>query len=100
MIKSVDRQYDDRFAKDGPKNGGTLNIRIPNRYSVTTSRTATTGGDNTTEQSTALVVATQKHVSMGFYSSELALSLDDFSSRYLKPAMSVLASDIAQAVAT
>lgn len=100
VLQCVDRQYDPRFAKEGAKNGGTLNIRIPNRYSVTTSRTATTGGDNTTEQSTALVVATQKHVSMGFYSSELALSLDDFSSRYLKPAMSVLASDIAQAVAT
>jgi hypothetical protein len=79
MIKAVDRQYDDRFARDGGKNGGTLQIRLPNRYSVTSSRTATTGGDNTVELSTALVVATQKHVSMGFYSSELALSLDDFS---------------------
>jgi hypothetical protein len=100
MIKAVDRQYDDRFARDGGKNGGTLQIRLPNRYSVTSSRTATTGGDNTVELSTALVVATQKHVSMGFYSSELALSLDDFSSRYLKPAMSVLASDISASVAT
>jgi hypothetical protein len=99
-LKKVNRQYDDRFAQTGAKNGGTLNIRLPNRYSVTTGRTATTGGDNTTEQSTALVVATQKHVSMGFFSSELTLSLDDFSSRYLKPAMSVLASDIALSVNT
>jgi hypothetical protein len=99
-IKAVNRQYDDRFAKDGAKNGGTLQIRLPNRYSVTTGRTATTGGDNTTELSTALVVGTQKHVSMGFFSSELSLSLDDFSSRYLKPAMSVLASDIAASVGT
>jgi hypothetical protein len=92
VIRKVDRQYDDRFAKDGAKNGGNLLIRIPNRYSVTTGRTATTGGDNTVETSTTLTVATQKHVSMGFFSSELTLSLDDFSSRYLKPAMSVLAS--------
>lgn len=98
VIKAVDRQYDDKFAKTGAKNGGTLNIRLPNRYSVTTSRTATTGGDDTTERSTALVVATQKHVSMGFFSSELTLSLDDFSERYLKPAMSVLASNIAASV--
>lgn len=99
-IKAVNRQYDDRFAKEGAKNGGTLQIRLPNRYSVTTGRTATTGGDNTTENTTALVVGTQKHVSVGFYSSELTLSLDDFSSRILKPAMSVLASDIAAAVGT
>lgn len=98
VLKKVNRQYDSSFAATGAKNGGTLNIRLPNRYSVTSSRTATTGGDNTTELSTALVVATQKHVSMGFFSSELSLSLDDFSSRYLKPAMSVLASDIASAV--
>lgn len=99
-IRSVNRQYDDRFATTGAKNAGTLNIRLPNRYSVTTGRTATTGGDNTVETSTALVVATQKHVSMGFFSSELTLSLDDFSSRYLKPAMSVLASTIAADTAT
>lgn len=94
-IRKVNRQYDDRFATTGAKNGGNLLIRLPNRYSVTTGRTATTGGDNTVETSTTLTVATQKHVSMGFFSSELTLSLDDFSSRYLKPAMSVLASTIA-----
>jgi hypothetical protein len=97
-LRSVNRQYDDRFGATGAKNGGTLNIRLPNRYSVTSGRTATTGGDNTVETSTALVVATQKHVSMGFFSSELTLSLDDFSSRYLKPAMSVLASTISSDV--
>lgn len=97
-LRKVNRQYDDRFGATGAKNGGTLNIRLPNRYSVTTGRTATTGGDNTVETSTALVVGTQKHVSMGFFSSELTLSLDDFSARYLKPAMSVLASTISQDV--
>lgn len=100
IIRAVNRQYDDRFATTGAKNGGTLQIRIPNRYSVTTGRTATTGGDNTVETTTSLVVATQKHVSMGFFSSELTLSLDDFSSRYIRPAISVLASTIAADVAT
>jgi hypothetical protein len=93
-LRKVNRQYDASFGATGAKNGGTLNIRLPNRYSVTSSRTAATGGDNTTELSTALVVGTQKHVSMGFFSSELTLSLDDFSARYLRPAMSVLASTI------
>lgn len=97
-LRKVNRQYDDRFAQSGAKNGGNLLIRVPNRYSVTTGRTATTGGDNTTETTTTLSPATQKHVSMGFYSSELTLSLDDFSQRYLRPAMSVLASTISSDV--
>jgi hypothetical protein len=96
IIKAVNRQYDDRFGNTGGKNGGTLQIRLPNRYAVTSGRTATSGGENTNELTTALVVGTQKHVSMGFFSSELTLSLDDFSSRYIKPAISVLASTIAQ----
>lgn len=98
IIKSVNRQYDDRFAREGAKNGGTLQIRLPNRYTVGTGRTITP--QDTTEQTTALVVGTQKHVPVQFYSSELTLSLDDFSSRILKPAMSVLASTVAADVAT
>lgn len=99
VIKAVNRQYDDRFAREGAKNGGTLQIRIPNRYSVTNGRTATTGGGDTTELTTSLVVGTQRHVSVGFFSSELTLSLDDFSQRIIQPAISVLASNIASEVA-
>lgn len=98
VIKTVNRQYDDRFAKTGAKNGGTLQIRLPNRYTVGTGRTITP--QDTLEQTTSLVVATQKHVPVQFYSDELTLSLDDFSDRILKPAMSVLASTVAADVAT
>ena len=97
-ISAVNRQYDDRFAVTGAKNGGTLQIRLPNRYTVGSSRTVTPA--DTTEQTVALTVGTQKNVAVQFYSSELTLSLDDFSSRILKPAMSVLASDIAASVGT
>lgn len=97
ILKSVDRQYDDRFAVKGAKNGGQLEIRLPNRYTVGTGRTITP--QDTVEQTTTLVVATQKHVPVQFFSSELSLSLDDFSKRILKPAMSVLASAVAADVA-
>lgn len=97
IIHAVNRQYDDRFAQTGAKNGGTLQIRLPNRYTVGTGRTITP--QDTTELTTSLVVATQKHVPVQFFSSELTLSLDDFSTRILKPAMSVLASNIAADVA-
>lgn len=97
ILKAVNRQYDDSFAKTGAKNGGTLKVRLPNRYTVGTGRTISP--QDTTELSTSLVVATQKHVPVQFYSSELTLSIDDFSERILKPAMSVLASNVAADVA-
>lgn len=97
ILKKVDRQFDDDFGKEGHKNAGNLLIREPNRYTVGTGRTITP--QDTTEVSTTLAVATQKNVPVQFFSSELTLSLDDFSDRILKPAMSVLASDIAKSVA-
>lgn len=97
-LKCVSRQYDDRFAKTGSKNGGTLQIRIPNRYTVGTGRTITPQA--TVEQTTALVVGTQKHVACDFFSDDLTLSLDDFSTRILKPAMSILASTVSADVST
>lgn len=98
LIRNVNRQYDDRFARAGAKNGGTLQIRLPNRYTVGTGRTITP--QDTTEQITPLVVGTQKHVPVQFFSSELTLSLDDFSQRILQPAISVLASTVAADIGT
>jgi len=49
---------------------------------------------DTSETSTTLQIATQKGVDLTFSSAELTLSLDDFSSRILEPAMSVLAANI------
>jgi hypothetical protein len=97
ILKKVDRQYDDQIGTDGHKNGGTLLIREPNRYTVSTGRTIT--AQDTTEVTTSVVVGTQKNVPVQFYSDQLKLSIDDFSARILKPAMSVLASDIAKSVA-
>lgn len=98
IIKAVNRQYDDRFATTGAKNGGTLNIRLPNRYTVGSGRTITP--QDTVEQTTALTVGTQKHVPIQFFSDELTLSLDDFSERILQPAISVLASTVAADIGT
>lgn len=89
FIGTIERQYDDSFARDGAKIGDTLKIRLPNKYTVGTGTTITP--QDTTEQSVSLVVGTQKHVPMQFFTSELTLSLDDFSERILDPAMAVLA---------
>jgi hypothetical protein len=92
FIGSINRQYDDSFAKTGAKIGDSLKIRLPNQYTVRTG--ANLSAQDTTESSTTLQVATQKGVDVTFSSAELALSLDDFSARILEPAMSVLAANI------
>lgn len=92
FVGTIDRQYDDSFAKAGAKIGTTLKIREPNQYTVRTGKTIDV--QETEETSQTLTVATQKGVDMNFSSAELTLSLDDFSKRILEPAMSVLAANI------
>ena len=92
FIGTINRQYDSSFAKEGAKIGSDLKIRLPNEYTVRTGRAIST--QNTAETSTTLTVATQKGVDVNFTSSELTLSLDQFSDRILKPAMTVLAANI------
>lgn len=92
FVGSIERQYDDSFAKDGAKIGDSLKIRLPNQYTVRTG--AALQAQDTTESSVTLQVATQKGVDLNFTSTELTLSLQDFSDRVLEPAMSVLAANI------
>lgn len=92
FVGSINRQYDDSFAKTGAKIGDSLKVRLPNQYTVRTGANLST--QDTTEQSTTLQVATQKGVDTTFSSAELTLSLDDFAERILEPAMSVLAANI------
>lgn len=92
FIGNINRQYDSSFAKDGAKIGDSLKIRLPNQYTVRTGAALST--QDTTETSTTLQIATQKGVDTTFSSSELTLSLQDFSDRVLEPAMSVLAANI------
>jgi hypothetical protein len=92
FIGSMNRGYDDAYAKKGAKIGDTLRIRLPNEYTVRTGMTM--AAQNTAEQKVDLVVNNVKGVDLNFTSEELALSLDDFSERILDPAMSVLATNI------
>ncbi|MGZ5053308.1 MAG: P22 phage major capsid protein family protein [Methylobacter sp.] len=93
FIGTVDRQYDDSFAKTGAKIGTSLRVRRPNQYTRTQGSRVMDVQDNT-EATTSITVATQDHVDMRFNSAELALSLDELSKRYIEPAVAVLASGI------
>jgi hypothetical protein len=96
FVANVNRQYDSSFANGGAspsgKIGPTLTIRKPNQYTVRTGAVIST--QDQSEQTTTLTVSTQKGVDMNFTTQELTLTIDEFSARYIKPAMAVLASNI------
>lgn len=93
FLGTVDRQYDDSFAKTGGKIGSALRIRKPNQY-VRTQGSRVMDVQDQDEGSITVTVATQDHVDMRFNSAELALSIDEISKRYIEPAVKVLVSGI------
>ena len=98
FIGTINRQFDSSFGQSGGKHGTTLRIRLPEQFSVTTGRAIDV--QDSTEVSTTLTVATQKHVAMRFNSQELWSDIDDFSRRKIEPAVSVLVSDVENDVLT
>ena len=58
FVGTINRSYDDRFAKSVAKIGDSLSIRKPNQYTVRTG--AALSSQDVVEQSVTLQVATQK----------------------------------------
>jgi len=92
LSRNINRQYDDSFAKEGAKIGANLRIRLPDRALVTEGAALQVQDDN--EPFTTLAISSQKHIGVNFTTAEMALSLDDFAERVLKPRISQLASSI------
>jgi len=96
FIQNLDRQYDNRFGVEGAKIGTQLLIRLPNDYVVRTGPAVSL--NDTNEQSTTLVVSTQKGVDVDFTTAERTLSMDDYSERVLAPMINNLAGDVAATI--
>ena len=94
FLKGVNRQYSDEFAQRGAKIGSTVNVRKPNKYFVRKGPVMQTQG--TTETYVPLTLNTQWGTDVSFSSTELTLSLDDFSKRILTPAMARIAAQMDQ----
>ena len=88
----VDRNYDDQFSVTGAKIGATLNVRRPGRFVGTTGPALNVEDFN--ETSVPVTLSTQFHVDTQFTSQDLALSLDAFSDRILKPAVAAIANKV------
>jgi len=92
FTSEVDRNYDDQFAVVGAKIGNTLNVRRPGRFIGTTGPALNVEDFN--ETSVPVTLSTQFHVDTQFTTQDLALSLDMFSDRVLKPAIAAIANKI------
>ena len=92
FTSEVDRNYDDQFAVVGAKIGNTVNIRRPGRFIGTVGPALNVEDFN--ETSVPVTLSTQFHVDTQFSTQDLALSLDMFSDRVLKPAVATIANRI------
>lgn len=92
FTSEINREYDDQFAVAGAKIGNTLNVRRPGRFIGTTGPALNVEDFN--ETSVPVTLSTQFHVDTQFTTQDLALSLDMFSDRVLKPAIAAIANKI------
>jgi hypothetical protein len=90
--RSVNKSYSKDFAKRGAKIGDSEKIRKPVLFTV--SDGATLSNQDVTEDYQTLTIDSQKHVAFRFTSKELALSVDEFSERYLKSAALALVNKV------
>ena len=92
FTSECDRNYDDQFAVVGAKIGATVNVRRPGRFIGTTGPALNV--EDLNETSVPVTLSTQFHVDTQFTTQDLALSLDMFSDRILKPAVAAIANKI------
>jgi hypothetical protein len=92
FTSEVNREYDDQFAVAGAKIGQTVNVRKPARFIGTTGPNLAVEDFN--ETSVPVTLNTQFHVDTQFSTADLALSLDMFSDRVIKPGVAAIANKI------
>lgn len=88
----IERQYSSEFAKTGAKIGNTVNVRRPPRYIG--SYGPPLNVEDTHESYVPVVLNYQFHVDVQFTTQDLALSMDMFKKRILKPQIAAVANRI------
>ena len=96
LAKKVNRDYDSEFGKKGAKAGQTIIVRRPVQFTVRTGSTLSL--QDVVETSIDLTLQPLKGIDWDFDDTDLAMTIDAFSDRYLKPAMARLASELDYAV--
>jgi hypothetical protein len=92
IANRVERQYSNEFAQTGAKVGNTVNIRRPPRYIGTYGPPLNV--EDTYETYVPVVLNYQFHVDVQFTTQDLALSMDMFKKRILRPQIATVANRI------
>lgn len=92
IANRVERQYSNEFAQTGAKIGNTCNVRRPPRYKGTYGPALNV--EDTQESSIPVALNYQFHVDVQFTTQDLALSMDMFKKRVLKPQIATVANRI------
>jgi hypothetical protein len=88
MGNQVFRDYKKEFVKVGD----TVNVRMPVDFTVTDG--ATRSNQDVVEKNSNVVINSRKHVSWKFTTQDLTLTIEEYSDRYVKPAMIRLANQV------
>lgn len=92
FAKKINRQYDNMFAVAGAKVGATVNARKPPRYTVRTGQAVQI--QNMVETQVPITLTNQDGIDLQASTADFALSIDDFSNRFLRPAAIAIANQI------
>lgn len=92
IANRVERQYSNEYAQTGAKVGNTVNVRRPPRYIGTYGPPLNVEDSN--ETYTPVVLNYQFHVDVQFTTQDLALSMDMFKKRILRPQVAAIANRI------
>lgn len=91
LSKFVNRQYDDRFAITGAKNGSVANVRLPGKYTYRDGRVSAAQDFNESEVSITL---NQFGADIELDTKSLTLNLNDFKTSILDPLIAPVAARV------
>lgn len=94
FIGRINRQYDDQYVVKGAKAGQTVNLKLPNQFTVRTG--AVMAVQDVTQQTIPLTLATQKGVDLSATSVDFTMNIsqEDWKRDTIEPAMAVLAANV------
>src|SRR5262245_3516802 len=88
----VNHDYEDQFARTGAKIGSVVNARMPVKYLLR--RGQALQPQASVETSVPVAIEFQTGVDLQFSSAELVLDIDDYSRRFIQPAIATVVNDI------
>lgn len=101
FLQAMDRKWEDEFGNPsvaGQKPGSTIQLRLPNDYTLRSGPTAVPQPTN--EQKLAFTVAKQVGVDIAFSMVDRTMSMQDYSERVIEPSINTIVGGIAADVMT